>query len=156
VTLFLDDKTDKINAYGNTKAFDKFNKVSTSFSDGLERSIVELAKKDNKLLLSDVFEKFGNYPKVHKSVNKLLLKNEIIINELEKDSFVSKKYNLQEIRTTKKDLSKWVDLSAQPCLTCPIFNECELNNPVSPANCDEFETWLHEEIELKFGYDPEH
>ncbi|MHA2032474.1 MAG: hypothetical protein ACW99A_21725 [Candidatus Kariarchaeaceae archaeon] len=132
-----------------TTAFGQYNNVATSFNKGLENSIIELAGRTDNLLMSDVIEKFGNYPQVHQSVNRLLLDNKIILNELEDSSYPMKVYTKQLITLSDPSLSQWLDLAAQPCLTCPIFSECDINNPVSPANCDEFEEWLSEEIELE-------
>ncbi|MCH8905676.1 MAG: hypothetical protein IH840_01195 [Candidatus Heimdallarchaeota archaeon] len=137
----------------NTTAFGKFNTVATSFNDGLESSILELAKNDENLLVSHIFEKFGNYPQVHKSVNKLLLENKLVLYELDKDSFQEKRFDQQHLKLARHDLSQWVDMAAQPCLTCPIYSECGLNNPVSVSTCEEFEAWLQEEIELEFPRD---
>ena len=60
----------------------------------------------------------------------------------------NERYDKQELRITRPEESEWNDLTAQPCLTCPIANECGIDNPVSPSTCAEFNTWLGEEIEL--------
>lgn len=132
----------------NTNAFGHYTNVATSFNKGLEISIMELAGQTDNLLMSDVIKQFGNYPQVYKSVNRLLLDNKIVLDELEENSYPMKKYSKQLITLSDPSLSQWLDLAAQPCLTCPIFSECDINNPVSPANCEEFENWLNEEIEL--------
>ena len=129
-------------------AFEKFNTVATSFVDGLEYSIIELAKKSENLLMSEVLDRFGNYQKVHETFKRLVLENKLVIYELEADSIQTNKFESQEIKLSDPNLSKWIDLSAQPCLTCSIFNECAIENPVSPASCIEFEAWLGEELEL--------
>ncbi|MHA2170241.1 MAG: hypothetical protein ACXAB7_10145 [Candidatus Kariarchaeaceae archaeon] len=134
----------------NTNAFERFNSVTTSFTDGLENSIIELAKTKDKLLMSDVLNRFGNYPQVHDRVKRLLLENKLVRRELHAHSVETKKFDALELKIADPSLSKWVDLAAQPCLTCPIFNECAIENPVSPASCEEFEDWLQEEIQLEY------
>ena len=146
----MDPQEPQPNPYdqGTHNAFGHYNNVATSFNKGLENSIIELAGQADKLLMSEVIEKFGNYPQVYKSVNRLLLDNKIVLDELEDNSYPMKKYSKQLITLSDPSLSQWLDLAAQPCLTCSIFSECDINNPVSPANCEEFEEWLDEEIEL--------
>ncbi|OLS24017.1 MAG: hypothetical protein HeimC2_24080 [Candidatus Heimdallarchaeota archaeon LC_2] len=134
----------------NTNAFGQYTNVAITFDKGLENSIIELVSSNGNLLMSDVLEKFGNYLQVHKSVNKLLLSNRIVVNELEEKSYPMKKYDKQLITLSDPNLSQWLDLAAQPCLTCPIFSECDIKNPVSPATCQEFAEWLEEEVQLEF------
>jgi hypothetical protein len=133
----------------NAHAFGNYNKISTSFADGLEKSIIELAYTEQKLLMSDILERFGNYPKVHQQVKRLVLENKLVLRELEDNSLNENNYRKQQIELARPELSKWVDLAAQPCLTCPIYNECGLDNPVSPATCVEFNDWLDAEIDLE-------
>jgi len=73
------------------------------------------------------------------------------MNNLGGNSYNNKSYELQKITVSDPSSSKWLDLAAQPCLTCPIYNECDINNPVSPSSCVEFEAWLTEEIDLEYG-----
>ena len=132
----------------NASAFGNYNKVSTSFADGLEKSILELAESRSNLLMSEVLERFGNYSTVHNQIKRLVLENKLVLYEREEKSIELNDFKKQELRLTDPTQSEWIDLSAQPCLTCPIFNECGLENPVSPATCAEFNTWIDEEIEL--------
>lgn len=134
----------------NTNAFGQYTNVATTFNKGLENSIIELVSSNGKLLMSDVLDKFGNYPQVHKSVNKLLLSNRIVVDELEEKSYPMKKFEKQLITLSDPTLSQWLDLAAQPCLTCQIFSECGIKNPVNPATCEEFAEWLEEEVQLEF------
>lgn len=134
----------------NTNAFGQYTNVATSFNKGLENSIIELVSNSGKLLMSDVIEKFGDYPQVHKSVNKLLLANKIVLDELEEKSYPMKRFDKQLIKLSDPSLSQWLDLAAQPCLTCSIFSECDIKNPVNPATCEEFAEWLEEEVQLQF------
>ncbi|MHA2249214.1 MAG: hypothetical protein ACXAD7_02575 [Candidatus Kariarchaeaceae archaeon] len=136
----------------NTSAFGTFNSVATSFTGGLEHSIIELAKSSDELLMSDVLDRFGNYPQVHTQIKKLLLENKLVMYELENDSIQAKNFEAQVLKLVNPNLSSWIDLAAQPCLTCSIFNECAIENPVSPSSCIEFEAWLQEEIELETDY----
>lgn len=151
----MTNEESKKNPYelSNTSAFGNFNNVSTSFSKGLENSIIEMVKSNSKIHMSEILEKFGNYPQVLKSVNRLILDNKIVLYELQENSYNSNLYDLQELKIADPSQSKWLDLSAQPCLTCQIYNECDINNPVSPANCEELNTWIQEEIELEFPDD---
>jgi len=98
--------------------------------------------------MSEILERFGNYSTVRNQVKRLVLENKLVLYELEEKSIEENNFKKQELRMTDPDQSEWIDLTAQPCLTCPIYNECGLDNPVSPATCQEFNTWLDEEIEL--------
>ncbi|MHA2502741.1 MAG: hypothetical protein ACXAE3_07725 [Candidatus Kariarchaeaceae archaeon] len=142
--------TDKLPEFdlSNAKAFGNYNNVSTSFEDGLEKSIMELASQQKDLLMSDILSRFGNYSTVHKQVKRLVLDNKLVLHELTQNSILENNFKMQQLRLTDPDNTDWIDLSAQPCLTCPIFNECGLENPVSPATCQEFNQWLGEEIEI--------
>ena len=92
----------------NTNAFGQYTNVATTFTKGLENSIIELVSSNGKLLMSDVLDKFGNYPQVHKSVNKLLLSNRIIVNELEEKSYPMKKFEKQLITLSDPSLSEGI------------------------------------------------
>jgi len=132
----------------NASAFGNYNTVATTFAEGLEKSILELAQNNSSILMSDILERFGNYSTVHEQVKRLVLENRLVLYELEEKSIEQNNFKKQQLRLTNPDKSEWIDLTAQPCLTCPIYNECGLENPVSPATCQEFNTWLDEEIEL--------
>jgi len=139
-----------------TTAFGNLGKIATSYTDGLEKSILDLVYKQNDLVMSDILNKFGNYPNVHRQVKKLLLENKLVLYELEPNSVVSEIFESQQIKLVNPEVSKWVDLgAAQPCLTCFEIKECSMDNPLSPATCQDFENWLQEEIELEFTHDKE-
>ncbi len=134
--------------YSEISAFGNYEKVATSFIMGLEKSIISLVKEKQKVMMTDIIAIYGNYKKVHDCVKRLVLENKLILHEHEYHSIENERYDKQELRITRPEESEWIDLTAQPCLTCPIANECGIDNPVSPSTCAEFNTWLGEEIEL--------
>lgn len=141
----INDPAEEISEY---YAFTSLNTISTSFNDGLEKSIIELVNTTDDLYMSDIFERFGNYETVHKQLKKLVLDNKIVLYEMQPGSFENNVWDQQKVKAVDLSVSRWIDLAAQPCLTCSIINECSINNPVSSATCEEFNNWLMEEIEL--------
>lgn len=149
-----DEKETFDDYYKNISAFSSLSDISTSYNDGLAKSILEMVQeKDDQLYMSDILEKFGSYNSVHHQVKRLLLDNKLILYETSPNSIVNNDYENQRIKVVEQTLSEWLDMAAQPCLTCAHTNECAIENPVSPVTCEEFGVWLQEEIDLEFMYD---
>lgn len=139
----------KSNFYQNISAFSNDN-IVTSYTEGLEKSILEFVEEQGKVNYSDILNRYGNTTNTHKHVKNLLYSNRIVIEETKPESVKNSNYKQQEIYASNEELSQWISLSAQPCITCPIYNECGLGNQVSPANCKELNDWIQEEIEIEF------
>ncbi len=131
-------------------AFQSLKSISTTYLDGLEKSILELAKSREELYMSDIINRFGNYPNVRKKVKRLMLENKIRLYETRPNSIENRDFEHQKLELVDKSISQWILIGGQPCLTCSLVEKCKIGNPVSPANCDEFNQWLEEEIQLEF------
>lgn len=123
-------------------------KVSTTFEENLEQSIMDLLNKYKETSLNEVTKHFGDYPQVHNKLKDLVLENKIFMYERKivvEDHLETQK----QVKIVDPNASSWNPFNAQPCLTCQIISECQLGNPVSPATCQEFQEWLEFEIELE-------
>ncbi len=142
-------KVDVMDELINYSAFENMSTVSTSFSKSLEKSILELTSESKTdIYMTDIFRKFGKYKNVQHQIKRMILENKILIYETIPDSIKRNDFKSQKVELVDTTISRWVDLAAQPCLTCSIVTECKIDNPVSPANCQEFEQWLDLELEL--------
>ncbi len=121
------------------------SRVSTSFDKNLEYSILELVSDLEVASLRQVTDKYGDFKQVHQKIKEMLLEGKILTyeSELEGDQ-----YEKQKIKIVDYENTFWDSMNAQPCLTCPILSECGIENPVSPAMCDDFAEWLEAEIKL--------
>ncbi len=136
--------------YNNASAFR--SDIPTSFNDSLAKSIMDLVQESQEILMSDIIQRFGAYSQVHNQIKRLILDNKLVLYETSPNSILNQDFHNQKISMVDQSLSQWLDMAAQPCLTCATTNECAIGNPVSPATCDEFNVWLVEEIEL-FEFD---
>jgi hypothetical protein len=141
-------KVDVMDELINYSAFENMSSVSTSFSKSLEKSILELAQEHKDIYMTDIFNKFGNYKNVQHQIKRMILENKILIYETIPNSINNNDFESQKVELVDTTISRWVDLAAQPCLTCSIVTECKIDNPISPATCQEFEQWLDLELEL--------
>ena len=134
-------------------AFKSLSDISTSYHDGLTRSILDMVEtSDGSLTMENVLEKFGQYETVHAQLKKLLLDNRLVLYETAPNSIANRDFRNQQIKKVDNTLSSWIDLAAQPCLTCAYVSECAIDNPVSPASCEEFNAWLVEEVDLEYQF----
>jgi len=124
------------------------SKVSTSFQQNLEYSILELVSDLEVVSLKQITDRYGDYKQVHNKVKEMLLEGKILTLDSQTDD---EKLN---IKIVDSDNTFWNPMNAQPCLTCPIMSECGIENPVSPAICDDFEEWLDAEIKLDMATEP--
>jgi hypothetical protein len=132
--------------------------VKTTFSSNLEEGIMGLLTKYKQTTLKQITDHFGDYVQVHTKLKDMILDGKILTYEVNKDNITGEitnqpnyhPYELKIIKIVDPDKSFWNHMNAQPCLTCPIMSECSIDNPVSPATCDDFQDWLQSEIDLEF------
>lgn len=122
--------------------------INTSFSGYLVQSILQLIESENSASLRKVTERYGNFPQVHEKIKEMCLENKIFLYFANKDE-TDKSFDNMIYKIVDENKSIWNPFNAQPCLTCPIMDECGIENPVSPATCEEFQFWLEAEIDLE-------
>ncbi|MCY3410902.1 MAG: hypothetical protein INQ03_04610 [Candidatus Heimdallarchaeota archaeon] len=142
------EESNKENFFEGASAFSSLNNIPTSYNDGLAKSILDMVESKDTLYVSEIIDRFGNYSTVHNQVKRLILDNKLVLYETAENSIVNNEYENQKVKKVDQSLSQWLDLAAQPCLTCSHTSECAIENPVNPASCEEFNAWLIEEIEL--------